>query len=374
MSYKIEKQPNGLYKVRVWSKQDALGKVKTKQKSDISGMTAARKWAQETEYELEENVSDITFLKLDDLYYNERKDKVSPTTLDTVFKYNRQLARNYLGNIKANRINTAIIQDFIDNEQKSGLKQKTVKNHVAYILSVLNWGVNFDKLEYNRVKKLNYKDDEEEFEATTLELEQVAEVLYFMKDKFYNLYIPTLIAFLTGARRGEILGLTWDMIDFENNIIHFKKNMVRSEGEQISKRKLKTKTSKRSVAMADFLKEELLEHKTKLAIPEIDDHVCSNVFEGQISPDYLTHTFHDFMKNKFDIEMREHDLRHTFSQLVYDNEELLLTKSKMMGHSSTDITKNVYTRHKVNARMFNIVNTLGETLRERMIDLKNAEN
>lgn len=367
MTYKIDKQPDGRFTVRVWSKRDALGKRKSKQVRNISGITTAKKVIKELEYQLEENIVDITFLKLDDLYYEERKDKVSPTTLHTSYKNDRKIAREYLGNIKANKINTAIIQQFIDKEQKKGLKKKTVKNRVAYMLAVLNWAVNYDYLEYNRVKKLHYKEDEEDFEATTLDIDQLATVLRVLKTKFYNLYIPTLITTLTSTRRGEVLGLTWEDIDFDNNLIYLQNNMISIEGKAVSKKVLKTKSSKRAVAMADFLKEELQAHYNTFAIPGTDNHVCSNVFVGTITPDYLTHTFHDFMLTEFNIDMREHDLRHTFSQLIFDNEDLLLTKSKMMGHSNIDITNKVYTRHKVNQRMFNIVNILGNELKQKML-------
>ena len=208
--------------------------------------------------------------------------------------------------------------------------------------------------------------DEETFEATTLNIEQIATILKYMKQNLYNLYTPTLISVLTGSRRGETLGLTWNDIDFENNLIYFRNNIVNVNGKPINKTTLKTKNSKRVIAMADFLKEELIEHKNKFAPINIDDHVCSNIFQGEITPDYITHCFHDFMKNKYNINMREHDLRHNFSQLIYDNEELLLTKSKIMGHSNIDITKNVYTRHTVNQRMFDIVNSLGNMIKEKI--------
>lgn len=55
-----------------------------------------------------------------------------------------------------------------------------------------------------------------------------------------------------------------------------------------------------------------------------------------------------------------------FKFCLYNNEELLLTKSKMLGHSNIEITKNVYTRHSVNQRMFDIVNTLGNIIKEKI--------
>lgn len=372
MNYKIEKQKNGKFKIRIWTKRDELGKRKTKQISNISGITYAKKLAEELSYSLEENKEDITFLKLDDLYYEERKNKVSITTLNSSYIYERKKAREYLGNIKANKINTSIIQQFIDKEQNKGLKKKTVKNQVAYILAVLNWGVNYEYLDYNRVKKLKYKEDEEEFEATTLNLDQIAKLLNTLQTKYYNLYIPTLISILTSARRGETLGLTWDDIDFQNKLIYFKHNVVNIKGKPVTKNTLKTKSSKRVLAMADFLKEELLKHKEKFAIPNIDNHVCSNIFIGQITPDYLTHAYHDFMKKEYNIDMREHDLRHNFSQNIADNEILLIEKSKMMGHSTTYITQNVYTKHNVNERMFYIVNILANEIKQKMCAKKCA--
>ena len=246
MTYKIEKQENGKYTVRVWTKRDEFGKRKSKQVKDISGITAAKKYVQELEYELEENIEDITFEKLDDLHYEERKTKISPITLNTTYKNDRKIAREYLGKIKVSKINTHLIQNFIDKLQKKGLKKKTVKNYVSYILSVINWGVNYDYIEYNKIKKLNYKNDIEEFEPTTLTIEESAKILKYLKQNYYNLYIPTLISILTGARRGEALGLQWDNIDFENNIIYLKNNCISYEGKTETIQQLKTKKSKRT--------------------------------------------------------------------------------------------------------------------------------
>ncbi|MBQ8845061.1 MAG: site-specific integrase [Clostridia bacterium] len=363
MSYKIELQENGKYRVRAWGKKDIFGKTQTKQVSNISGLTTAKKLALELEYEVKGDFIDITFNKLDDLRFEERKNKLSPTTLNTVYKLDRNIARTYFGKVKVKDITTRALQKFIDEYQNKGLKKKTVKNYVTYILSVINWGVNYDYISSNNIKKLNYKEDEEEFESTTLELEEIATILKDLKTNYYNLYIPTLIAVMTGARRGEVLGLTWENIDFENNIIYFKNNMITTNGKSYLKKSLKTKSSKRAIPLSNFLKEELLEHKNNY-FPDIQ--VCSNLFLNEIKPDYFTHKFHDYLLSKHNINMREHDLRHTFSQLIRDNEELIINKSKIMGHSDIQITKNIYTRNSINQNMFNMVNSLGDEIKRLM--------
>lgn len=369
MNYQIEKQKNGKFKVRVWSKPSVFGKRISKQVSNITGITAAKKLAKEISYKINEtnniNTDKITFNTLEELYFEERKNKISPTTLHSSFKYNREKVKNYLGNLKIKDISTPIIQKFIDIEQSKGLRKKTVKNYVSYILAVINWGVNNDYIEYNKIKKLNYIDDDEEFEATTLNIEQISNILSKLKHDCYNLYIPTLITILTSARRGEVLGLKWKDIDFENNTIHFRKNLVNINGKPILKNKLKTKTSKRVIPMALFLKEELLKHKTKFTSTNISEQVCSNIFIGEITPDYLTHMLHDYILNNFNIDMREHDLRHNFSQLIEDNEDLLIEKSKMMGHSNLQTTKLIYTK-KSFSKMERITNALGEMIRKLM--------
>lgn len=360
----IEKQENEKFRVRVWSKRDAFGKRRSKQENDISGYVAAKKRAKELMYELEaeQTPKDLTFEQLDDMYFKERKTKVSPTTLANTFKYDRKLAREHFGKVKAANINTKMLQDYIDKLEQRNLREHTVKNYAKYVSTVLRWGVNEDILDFYKIKKLHYKKDEEPFEATTLTLDQTAELLNFMRVDDYNLFIPTLLSTLTGARRGEVLGLTWDDIDFENNIIYFRNNLVPIEGQIISKKILKTKSSRRMVALCDFLKKELLKHKPL----SVSKQVCSNVFNGDITPDYLTKQFPIAAETLFNIHMREHDTRQNFSQLIYENENLLEERAKIMGHSDKNTTLNVYTRHRVTQKERDLLNAFGSILEEKM--------
>lgn len=368
MAYSIDKLKNEKFKIRVWSKPDEFGKKKSKQVSNIPTYTQAEKLAKEIEFKLEEENNrgtqfdpNIKFSKLEEMYYNERKTKISPATLYGSFDYCRKIVLKYFGDFKVLNINSYVTQKFIDLQQERGLKQKTVKNFVTYLKATINWGVNNDIIDSNRIKKVNYAEDEEEFEATTLSLDQIVKILPVLKKKCYNIYIPTLITILTSARRGEVLGLTWNNIDFDNKTINFTNNKIMAGGQVVDRKKLKTTKSKRLVPMADFLSDELKAHR-KFSSSE---QVCSNTFMGDIYPDYLTHKLHEFLIEEFNIDMREHDLRHTFSQLIEENEDIIIAKSQMMGHSNIYTTMNIYTRPSF-SRKARLANSLGELIREAM--------
>ena len=133
MSYSITKLENGKYKVRVWGNKDVFGKRPTAQKSNISGITSAEKWAKITFEKLNETEStqiskDITFKELIERYEKERKSKVSITTINTTFDSTKKIVLEYFKNIKAKDITTLLVQEFADLKQSTGLKSKTVKN------------------------------------------------------------------------------------------------------------------------------------------------------------------------------------------------------------------------------------------------------
>lgn len=331
---------------------DAFGKRKTKYKSGIKSVAAARNWAALTEAELSEQQSydeNITFGELATYYMESRKNKMSPSTLKGLEWIIPEVLDRF-GKVKAANINTRLVQQFVndlsnkENTHKPGqkIRKSTIEKYHHYLMAVLNWGVAQDYLEYNRVKKIEFPQDE--LEPTILNAEQLGQILAFLKKRCYNLYIPVLLSATMSPRRGEFLGLKWDAVDFDNNIINISVNRIMVGSKIIDRTKLKTAKSKRLLSMSDFVKNELLEHKT-LCEGLNSPYVCANPFSGEIptKPDYITKTFHKVIKQQFGIDMRVHDLRHCFNQMAYEDEIDETARIKIMGHSKAETNRNIYT-------------------------------
>jgi len=357
MAIKIEKQPNGKYKVRVWARhKDMFGKRKTAQKCNINTVAVAKQWALAKEDALsigEDCFIDYTFAQLDKMYHEVHDKNMKETTKESQ-QYIRQKVLDYFGNVQAKRIDTNAVQTFVNKLEKTPNpntgklpREGTILRYYRYITAVLNWAVNHDKLEYNKVKQVELKKDDEVFEPTLLSPTQISEILSYFKTEYYNLYIPILIATM-GTRRGESCGLKWENVDFENHTIRLDNNRTTANNKIIESKSLKTQSSKRLIVMSEFLERELLEHK-KMNAGLDSPYVCANVFTGDTptNPSYLTHAFHDVVKAKFGITMRLHDLRHCFNQLGYEMGIDDVTRSKMLGHSSVKTTNNVYTHFSI---------------------------
>lgn len=378
MASEIKLNENGTYSIRVYARhKDEYGKRRTKYKSGIKSIATAKMLAKEFEEELERYVDgDIDIAEANKLYLESRKGKVQPTTYNGFATISKPILEQ-LGRVSIKDINTRVVQQYVDKRQKEQNKNTggvirvaTVQREVRYIKTLINWLVTNDYLDYNRIKRIEYIPDEEEFEPTTLTIEQVAEVLTDLKENYYNLFIPVLISITTSARRGEALGLRWSQVDFELGTINFSNNLVQVDTKVISKSTLKTKSSKRIVGMSDFLSEELQQHKN-LCVGIDSDYVCANPFDGEvpISPSNLTHKFHKYMLERFGVTMRLHDLRHSFNQLAFEGGVDLSTRSKIMGHSNEKLTNRVYTHNSI-TQSKKATNIIGDAIKNK---IKNCE-
>jgi len=146
-------------------------------------------------------------------------------------------------------------------------------------------------------------------------------------------------AVLTGMRQGEILGLQWDDVDFDANVIHVRRQ-ANQKGQLVEP---KTSQAKRAIVLSPGLARMLREHKMASKFKGVDDLVFpSGTGRPQNGRNVARRGLEKALAEAELGKLRFHDLRHTYASLLIAEGLNVVFVSRQMGHSSPDITLRVY--------------------------------
>ncbi len=165
---------------------------------------------------------------------------------------------------------------------------------------------------------------------------QIKNILTAAKEN-KNLYLCILLAAYGGLRRGEIAGLKLSDIDFKDCTISITKQIVQSKGgSYISE--LKTRNSARKIKISDFVLKEIKKYGG-------NEFVISGKKYDYVSPNWITNSFHNILKELNIENLRFHDLRVTHATFLIANGVDIKTVSKRLGHANTSVTLEIYTSY-----------------------------
>jgi len=166
------------------------------------------------------------------------------------------------------------------------------------------------------------------------------------ESRFYPLY---LIAWVTGMRRSELLGLQWPDIDFQHNQLKVRRSLVKIEGGLVLQEP-KTKLSRRTITIpskATFILQEHLQMQKDEGRKKIDYNPSAFVFCNSSGrpyyPDYVTHKFQEDVKRAGLRQVRFYDLRHAHATFLLQLGEDIKVISDRLGHSTIMLTGDTYT-------------------------------
>lgn len=171
-----------------------------------------------------------------------------------------------------------------------------------------------------------------------------------LKEASYSrIYLPVLLATSTGMRKGEILGLRWRDINFEERTISVVQTLQRNSNG-LEYRQPKTKKSRRLIELPASVVEELKKHrlqqkKERLLLGEAykdNDLVCCWPDGSPLKPDWVSRNWQNLCKKLGIKRVRYHDLRHTHSTLLMSWGVPTKVISERLGHSNTQITDDIY--------------------------------
>ena len=166
------------------------------------------------------------------------------------------------------------------------------------------------------------------------------------------------MAALSGARRGELLALTWPDLDFDACTISISKSISKTSAGLIVK-STKTSSGVRVVNMpisvmqlAKTWKKHQIEQRLKLGTAwKGHDNIFCQADGSTMYPDSVTARFRQIINNhnakcrpeEALPEISLHGLRHTAASILINQHTDVATVSKRLGHSRTSVTLDIYT-------------------------------
>lgn len=280
-----------------------------------------------------------------------------------------------IGYRKLKDVNLNVVQNILNN-----LPSDAYRKRVRSILhTMFERAVDNDYIRKNPTKAAMWKIDESpKKKKIPMTAEQERDFIsYIYKPRYRSSQVEyaELFEFMlqTGMRVGEASGLTWDCVDFNNNIITVDKTLATSAGRDKNGKKIgryprfhkpKTKDGDRIIPMTRRAKEILLIQKEK------DNNLNKIIqpltgFENLVFVSYVNKPIYDdcirrMLKKIFtELEKKDSDfpdlyphiLRHTFATRCVEKGMDLKTLQTIMGHSDFSITLNVYA-HTTNETLF----------------------
>lgn len=287
------------------------------------------------------------------------------TTYDKM-KTVQKRVNSEIGHLRIDKITTRTIQQLISNFQKGNkakgykaLSAKTIKNSVSFISSVLEYAIRMGMLSENPCKKalLPTQRTPEKDLYSLDEMQHFVNTLLEYAPMNYQCFF--ILAIYGGFRLGEIMGLTWKDVDFQNNVIHIRQTANHIANVGIVVETPKTQKSIRSLklpsAVFDYLRKLLDYYEEQadiLGTKWIDDNnAVIKAYNGAqlspITPDSWLRRFCEKHKLR---HVSIHSFRHFNATLLINAGVDVKTVQYSLGHAQASTTLNIYAHSFIEAQ------------------------
>ena len=275
----------------------------------------------------------------------------------TVAEYRSQLNHRILpqlGKLRLRDITTMDLNGFLIGLQKEGLSGTTQRRYFNLIHLILGTAMKEQRIAVNPADHIEppKKDTQERPHYDGDQVAALVEVLNAHASVKWRAYV--LLALSSAMRKGEIVGLNWSDIDWQQKTITVRRSAAYAQGKGQYLGEPKTKSSHRTIridavsmdALAAW-KREQNERRLKLGYlwkseGDGEDAVFTQDMGGRMSIHSPTQWFNGFLKKHGLPAMNLHGLRHTAASLLLANGCPMLDVSKRLGHSRASTTMDTY--------------------------------
>lgn len=276
-----------------------------------------------------------------------KKNTVKPTTYDMYYNNIYTHIKPVLGNYKLDKITQITIQRFInDLYTEKNLSASTLKKVIITISQAYEKAIELNMLYTNPCKGVIIPNKEKRKALAFTEQEQTDFLAQCQSGSTYdNLFT---FAFFTGLRLGELLALTWDDYDAENQTISVNKNIavVNEYTDDIKGRQktvidtTKTESGERIVPLSQKALEALSSQRSNTS-----DFVF--IFSSNKGTPLSKRNIYKVFNKRLEAASIQshvtfHSFRHSFATRLLEKGADIKTVSELLGHKSIQITLDTY--------------------------------
>ncbi|HGO9425620.1 TPA: tyrosine-type recombinase/integrase [Bacillus cereus] len=305
--------------------------------------------------ELEQSLTLGTYIQPNKILYKEYllerflEDKMTKVKKQTLNTYRWIVEKHIIpaiGDVELTKLNPMIIQGLYNKLTKEqALSDENIQKVHTLINDSLKKAERWGLIARNPAALVD-RPKAVKKEITVWNVEEVRQFLKYAK-KSGRYYIAFLLAITTGMRQGEILGLRWKDVDFENGCVRITQTLS-SDGKDLLPY-TKTKSGSRTIDLPEetvtALKRHWLfirgEREDNSSYNNLDLVVCTE-FGTPTHKSNIRRVFKSIIKKADIPKIRFHDMRHTHATLLLLQGVNPKIVSERLGHADVRITLDTY--------------------------------
>ena len=275
---------------------------------------------------------------------------VKPYTMDAYERVCRNYLIPVLGVIRLSALTAPQIQLFYNSLlMDKKLSPKTIRNIHGVLHRALDQAMKLGMIRSNPTELCDLPKARRK-EIKPMEQDKIEAFLKAIKGNKYELLYQ--ITLFTGMRQGEVLGLTWDCVDFAHSTLYVNKQLQKTKKVGGDYALVPTKNSRARVitaassVMALLKKQRSFQAQAQLLAGSEWDNKWGLVFTNELGG-HLTHftVYKHFKEAVTSIGLEEerfHDLRHSYAVAAIESGDDIKTVQSNLGHATASFTLDVY--------------------------------
>lgn len=339
------------YEITVEGERDLLTGKRNRMYKTVGSMKEAKSVMRQMIVDMERGIAVRKSPKRVSEWLDEWLEMYLPNIAETTKIGYKTKIKNYikpaLGDIYLQSLRAEHVQKMVNDMIARGLAPKNIRDTYNNINAAMKKAVRLRMIPFNPCEGVELPKLKR-YRAKVYDIKMIHHLLDVAKDT--DMYLPILLCVTVGLRRGELLALRWDNIDFKNSILQVRSNMVRGEKDFVIKSP-KTEAGVRDIRLGDEVMSVLREERKRY----LEDALAQGIgFQNlnfvirqsdgsPIRPDSMSRKWRRFLEDKKLPSIRFHDLRHSNATALIQAGVNARVVQQRLGHSDVNITLNTYT-------------------------------